>query len=69
MCSGNLAIALQSLEDIARYMDTLVEEHKRTSGQKGVAEWRHLEAVCNNWLKWKVVYDRNRGGSNGASHG
>lgn len=54
MCNGDLQIALMALNDIARYLDAKVKEG-------AIAEWRHLEAVNNNFLEWRKAYDQKRG--------
>lgn len=59
LCAGNLGMAKQAITDVARYLDACVVEYKATNGQKGIGDWRHLEAVNNNFVKWKTVFDKN----------
>jgi len=45
-----LDMACQAVEDIARYLDELVQK-------KTIEEWSNLAAINNHFLKWKAIYD------------
>ena len=57
LSEGNLEISTQAIDEIADYLDELINKGK-------IQDWRHLSAIVNSYLEWFAAYKKDMESSN-----